>query len=407
MAHPEPAPNTAPLDPEQITVDELLDKEQIQTMRDVFAESTGIEVVVAKPGEQGTFLAKPHIYRFCRELRKIPSFMDDCTRCYIGTKQNLDTKTDFNIAPCHIGFYTYGCSIRFNDRVIALMGGCMVAPKKNHISREELESICERYGYSGDRDALFPLLDDFPVLDESALKKQLAIFREMSRVISEVARKQFQHLEDRLQKERLSRYFSPSVYDLVSTGSASKPWKGRATVLFTDIRGFTAMSERLAPEQVVAMLNEYFELMVGIVFKNSGTLDKFIGDAMLAVFGAPIPSDCHEDQAVTTAREMIAALDNLNEQRAARGEPPIDIGIGIHTGDIVAGNVGSQQRTEFTVIGDTVNVASRLESATKLFKEKIIISDETWKGLTAGRTSNGKCRLKLKGKGAPLIAYRL
>jgi adenylate cyclase len=197
------------------------------------------------------------------------------------------------------------------------------------------------------------------------------------------------------------------VYDLVSSGESSKTWKGRATVLFSDIRDFTAISETMPPEAVVRMLNEYFGLMVEIVFKYKGTLDKFIGDAMLVVFGAPVRIDNSEDTAVSAALEMLSALENLNGRKTARGEEPIRIGIGIHTGEIIAGNIGSTQRTDFTVIGDTVNMASRLESATKLFDERIVISEDTYKKLTDKSLIKGKSLLRVKGKKDDQVIYRI
>jgi adenylate cyclase len=149
------------------------------------------------------------------------------------------------------------------------------------------------------------------------------------------------------------------------------------TVLFSDIRGFTTVTERGNPEELVSQLNEYFSRMVEIVFRNKGTVDKFVGDMVMALFSAPLDDDDHADHAVQAAVEMVKELGELNQAWLAKGMTQLDIGIGVNSGDMIAGNIGSSSIMSYTVIGDNVNLGARLESLNKDYKTRIIISEAT------------------------------
>jgi adenylate cyclase len=181
----------------------------------------------------------------------------------------------------------------------------------------------------------------------------------------------------------------------------------KVTVLFSDIRSFTSISETMDAQSLVGLLNEYFTDMVSIVMHNGGVIDKYIGDAIMAVFGAPVPANDDAVRAVRAAVEMRAALGQLNERLVARGVQPLRTGIGIHTGEVVAGNIGSEQRMEYTVIGDPVNVASRLESNTKDLGVNVLISESTYqetKGTVRVRPIQA---LHVKNRTEPIMTYEL
>ncbi|MDF5720620.1 MAG: GAF domain-containing protein [Rhizonema sp. PD37] len=179
------------------------------------------------------------------------------------------------------------------------------------------------------------------------------------------------------------------------------------SILFSDIRGYTTLTENLAAEEVVGMLNEYFESMVEAVFKYKGTLDKYIGDAIMAVYGSPLPLHEHAWMAVQTSLEMRDRLQEFNARRYADNKPKISIGIGINSDVVISGNIGSSKRMEFTAIGDGVNLGSRLESVSKQYGCDIIISDKTYEPCKNFVWSRELDYIRVKGRNEPVAIYEL
>lgn len=210
-------------------------------------------------------------------------------------------------------------------------------------------------------------------------------------------------------KSTMSRYMDPGLVDQLLAGGEDflGGKSATATVLFSDIRGFTTLTEELGAQGTVSMLNEYFTIMVECIQREEGMLDKFIGDAIMAAFGVPIPHDDDEDRAVRTAIAMINALTAWNKERLTDGKKPVNIGIGINTDLIVSGNIGSQKRMDYTMIGDGVNLAARLESACKQYYAKILISENTYKKLRGTYRSREIDRVVVKGKREPVGIYEI
>jgi len=218
-------------------------------------------------------------------------------------------------------------------------------------------------------------------------------------------------LEDITKEKRLrntmSRYMSKTVMDqLLEGGDAVLGGTGRdVSVLFSDIRGFTSISERLGAKETVALLNEYFTEMVDIVFAHNGVLDKYIGDMIMAVFGSVLQSKDDASNAVLVGNRMMTGLYALNDRRAARGMEQIRIGVGISTGNVVAGNIGSMKRMEYTVIGDRVNLAERLEGANKFYGTSILICDATWAAVKDHEPTREIDLIRLRGRDKPVAIY--
>lgn len=211
-------------------------------------------------------------------------------------------------------------------------------------------------------------------------------------------------------KKLFSRYVSPSVFRELLDNPEAALLEGRrqeATVLFSDLRGFTSISERLAPEALIEQLNEYFTAMVDEVFAHRGTVDKFVGDMIMAIFNAPIADPAHADQAVQCALAMQARIARLNSRWVAEDRPEFKSGVGINTGEMVVGNVGSQQMQSYTVIGDNVNLGARIESLTKEYGAEILISDSTRSRLTGSYSIEALGEATVKGKSQPVKIFRV
>jgi adenylate cyclase len=210
-------------------------------------------------------------------------------------------------------------------------------------------------------------------------------------------------------KSTMSRYMDPGIADrLVAAGAEALGGQSvEATLLFADIRGFTTHSEKLGPQGTVAMLNEYFSLMVECIQREGGMLDKFIGDAVMAGFGVPVAHDDDADRSVRAAIAMMRELRRWNAQRSAEGRAPIDIGIGLNTDLVVSGNIGSRKRMDYTMIGDGVNLASRLESACKQYGAHILASEFTYGKLRGTYRAREVDLVLVKGKTRPVAIYEI
>ncbi|MEM7183014.1 MAG: adenylate/guanylate cyclase domain-containing protein, partial [Spirochaetota bacterium] len=212
----------------------------------------------------------------------------------------------------------------------------------------------------------------------------------------------YQSVELEVANSQLGRYFSPAVAEKIAKADNKFLQPGgqiqEVTVLFTDIRNFTSISEKLAPDEVLQMLSAYHDQMVEILFQNQGTLDKFIGDAILATFGTPQSDPLSPQKAVQAAIAMNKALATLNRERKARGEFAIEHGIGIHTGPALVGNIGSKNRLEYTVIGDTVNIANRIESSCKILGHSILFSSQVQERIANTVATQIVGEVELKGK---------
>lgn len=221
-----------------------------------------------------------------------------------------------------------------------------------------------------------------------------------------------------IEQEKLERFLPEIVVNELVRGDKELSLKGqhkRVTILFSDIRGFTTMSEQLEPQEVISFLNEYLRFMIDTIFKYKGTLDKIMGDGIMAIYGSPFLTveDEREEvrdgalNAVLSAIEMNEKLKVFNMARVARGKEPIRIGVGIHTGYVTLGNIGTEKRMEFTAIGDTVNTASRIESLTKKVNSSILISKATKDELDSSILTEKKGRFLLKGKTKAIELYNV
>jgi adenylate cyclase len=217
-------------------------------------------------------------------------------------------------------------------------------------------------------------------------------------------------VDEQRRREKLGRYFPPQVAAHIESVSEEKLAAGESrevTLLFVDIRNFTRLAEGLSGPETVALLNEFHAAMVEAIFRENGTLDKFMGDGLMAYFGAPLADSEHPTRAVRAAIDMVARLDDLNRSRNARGLAALGMGIGIHTGPVVLGDIGAPSRREFTAIGNAVNVASRLQQATRDQSLTVLVSDATRSRLPAAIELRNARPAVIRGLEAPVECWTL
>ncbi len=231
-----------------------------------------------------------------------------------------------------------------------------------------------------------------------------AIGGQMAMVIEQASLNQ-QIREEEQMRNRLERFIPPQIIDMVVRGGQElmEPNDLTATIVFTDIVGFTPLSEEMPPREVNVLLNHYFSKMTDIIFKYDGTLDKYVGDGLMAVFGAPVEKKDDPERAIMAAKEMLAELINLREK--AQQDRELHIRIGINSGRVVAGNIGSPKRMDYTVIGDAVNIASRLETLAK--PDQILIGEETYRHIKGTFDVRKVGPRKVKGKTAEIMVYEV
>ena len=221
----------------------------------------------------------------------------------------------------------------------------------------------------------------------------------------------FEEREKRRIRKSFSQYLSPDVISLIEKDPQKYIRPGGEmkdlTVMFSDIRDFTHLSEGMTPDELVRLLNEYLGAMTDILFRHRGTLDKYIGDAIMAFWGSPYPLEDHVYQACCCATGMVARLAELNRDWAAHGRPEIAIGVGVNTGPVNVGNMGSAKRLAWTVMGDNVNLASRLEGMTKEYRTQIIISETTYAQVKDQFVAREVDKIRVKGKHHPVTIYHL
>lgn len=211
-------------------------------------------------------------------------------------------------------------------------------------------------------------------------------------------------------KQAFSQYVMPALIEEILKDPSKLKLGGDKryiTIMFSDIRGFTTLSEKLSPEQLVEVMNMYLTRMTDIILENRGTVDKYIGDAIMAFWGAPIPEPEQKRLAVRTAIEMKHALVEVNKDLKDRGLPAIDIGVGINSGDVIVGNMGSDKRFNYTALGDHVNLASRLEGLNKFYHSNIIISEFVYDDVADMFVCRDLDLVKVKGKTQPVKIFEV
>ncbi|MCB1174548.1 MAG: adenylate/guanylate cyclase domain-containing protein [Leptospiraceae bacterium] len=211
-------------------------------------------------------------------------------------------------------------------------------------------------------------------------------------------------------RETLTRFLPRDLVDMIDAGTLQIEGGGtelKATILFADIRNFTSLSARHTPTEILTVLNEYFTAMAAIIFECGGMIDKYIGDAIMAVFGIPESRADDSRRAIEAARKMQSALADLNTRWQAVGKETLQMGIALHTGIVVAGNIGSPQRMDYTVIGDTVNVTARLEGLNKLYQTDILFSENTMAEISPDFACRLVAKAEIRGKTEAVRVYTL
>jgi len=228
----------------------------------------------------------------------------------------------------------------------------------------------------------------------------LYVIRRVTRLVGDVA-------EEQGRRARLARYFSPEVAAMLAAapGGGATAESREVSLLFSDLRDFTALAERLDGTRVVALLNDYHSAMVDTIFAFGGTLDKYLGDGLMAYFGAPVAQADHAERAVRCALAMQDRLARLNTEREARREPALRMGIGVHTGSVILGDVGAPQRREYTAIGDAVNVAARLQDITKERAVPVLVSESTRLRVDAALGFRPAGVVEVRGRSQPLAVH--
>jgi len=231
-----------------------------------------------------------------------------------------------------------------------------------------------------------------------------------SAMILEQASLNDQIREEEVLRSRLERFLSPQIAEMIVKGSQEtidtvmEPTELTATMVFTDIIAFTQLAEQIPPRETNMILNQYFSVVTDIIFRYDGMLDKYIGDGLMAVFGAPIEKDDDPERAILAAKEMKTALAAMRAEQGGKKDT-FDIRIGINTGRVVAGNIGSPRRMDYTVIGDPVNIASRLESIAK--PNQILIGEETYEAVKDKFEIRRIGPKKVKGRSAEIMVYEI
>jgi class 3 adenylate cyclase len=208
------------------------------------------------------------------------------------------------------------------------------------------------------------------------------------------------------QRELISKFATREVAeDLLASGFSLGGKHVEASAMFCDIRSFTTLSEAREPAEIIELLNDYYTLMMDAIGGEGGVVNQMVGDGLMAIFGAPVPRDDHRRRAVLAARQMVAMIGLFNEEQAAQGRVQIRIGVGIASGKVIAGYTGTLHRATYTCVGDTVNVAARLESQTKVLERPILIDGNTRAGLGDDIPVEAQGELEMKGKTTPVTVY--